>query len=71
MDKRKLALIMIIVVVSFAGFCVESIFTAYSNGILTNRNMILPFLLGYGLAIFAFYLIFGTLDAPKFLKYNI
>lgn len=68
MNIRTLALIMIVIIISFLGFLVESIFTAYSNGIITNRNMILPFLLGYGLAVLSIYLIFGTPNDPQFLQ---
>lgn len=66
MENKNLALIMIVIIVSFAGFWVENIFTAYRKGVMTNRNMILPFLLGYGLSILGLYLAFGTPDAPKF-----
>lgn len=68
MNTKTLALIMIIIIVSFLGFCIENIFTAYAGGIINNRNMILPFLLGYGLAILAFYAAVGTPNAPKFFK---
>ena len=68
MNTKTLALIMIIIIVSFFGFCIENIFTAYAGGIINNRNMVLPFLLGYGLAILAFYAAVGTPNAPKFFK---
>lgn len=67
MDTIKLSMIMIVIVTSFIGFCVENIFSAYLSGVINNRNMILPFLLGYGLAIIALYALFGTPDAPRFL----
>lgn len=65
-NARTLALIMIIVFVSFLGFVVENVFRSYSEGIMDNRNMVLPFLLGYGLAILAFFKLFGTPDSPLF-----
>lgn len=68
MNTRTLALIMIIIIVSFFGFCIENIFTAYAGGIINNRNMVLPFLLGYGLAILAFYSAVGTPNEPRFFK---
>lgn len=68
MNNRTLALIMIIIIVSFFGFCIENIFTAYAGGIINNRNMVLPFLLGYGLAILAFYSAAGTPNEPRFFK---
>lgn len=46
--------------VSFIGFVVENLWLAFTKGYINNRNMNLPFLLGYGLAIIAIYLLFGT-----------
>ena len=65
-NARALALILIVVLVSFLGFIVENIFTSYSSGVIDNRNMVLPFLLGYGLAILVIYKLFGTPHAPMF-----
>lgn len=65
-STRTLSLILIIVFVSFLGFVVENIFRVYSNGVIDNRNMVLPFLLGYGLAILMIYKLFGTPNAPLF-----
>ena len=66
MLKRKnvYALIMVMVVVSLLGFCVESIFTGFMHGFLNNKNMVLPFLWGYGLAILLLYVLFGTPECP-------
>lgn len=61
------ALLMVIVVVSFLGFCIENIFIASFTGFINNRNMILPFLLGYGLSILGILILFGTPHEPKFL----
>lgn len=55
-----LALGLVIAVVSFLGFAVENIWLAITKGYIDNRNMCLPFLLGYGLAIAAIYILFGT-----------
>ena len=71
MNTKNLALIMIVIIVSFLGFCVENIFIAYDDGIINNRNMVFPFMLGYGLAVLTLYLIFGTPEAPRFLKNNL
>lgn len=71
METRKFAFIMIVIIVSFLGFCVENIFTAYNNGSINNKNMVFPFLLGYGLAILALYLLFGTPKDPRFIKINL
>lgn len=54
------ALCMVATVVSFLGFVVENIWLACVKGYIDNRNMCLPFLLGYGLGMIAIYLMFGT-----------
>ena len=61
------ALIMMAVIVSFMGFCVENIFRAFTKGYIDNRNMCLPFLLGYGIAVLLVYLLFGLPHRPLFL----
>jgi len=66
-EKELLALCMIIVVVSFLGFVVENIWLAMTKGFMDNRNMYLPFLVGYGLAIMAIFTLFGTPMNPWFL----
>ncbi len=63
---RVFALILVIVLVSFLGFIVENISTSISDGKIDNRNMTLPFLLGYGLAILVIYKLFGTPNEPLF-----
>ncbi len=54
------ALCMVVCVVSFLGFAVENIWLAVTKGYMDNRNMVFPFLLGYGIAIVLLYLILGT-----------
>ena len=54
------ALFMLIAVVSFLGFVVENIWLWGTKGYIDNRNMCLPFLIGYGLAIVAIHALFGT-----------
>ena len=54
---------MVAVFVSFLGFIVENCWLALTKGYMDNRNMCLPFLLGYGLAIVVLYLLFGTPEA--------
>lgn len=66
-NRENFALCMIITVVSFLGFAVENIWLAATKGYINNRNMYLPFLLGYGLAIAAIYLLFGTPSKFAFL----
>lgn len=48
-----------IALVSFLGFAVENIWLSVTKGFMDNRNMNLPFLLGYGLALAAIYYAFG------------
>lgn len=52
--------IMMVIILSFLGFCFEDIWMIFRHGILDNRNMYLPFLLGYGLFVVALYYIIGT-----------
>lgn len=67
MEKtRAFALILIVVLVSFLGFIVENISTTISDRKIDNRNMTLPFLLGYGLAILLIFTLFGTPNDPMF-----
>lgn len=60
------AISMVVVVVSFIGFCVENIWLAFTKGFMDNRNMSLPFLFGYGLAMILVYILFGLPHRPKF-----
>ena len=57
--KNLFAFFMLIALVSFLGFAVENLWTAATKGFMDNKNMTLPFLLGYGLAVAAMYLLFG------------
>ncbi len=52
--------LIMLAIVSFAGFVVENIWLAFTKGFIDNRNMNAPFLLGYGLLILGFYFLFGT-----------
>lgn len=53
---------MMAVVISFLGFVLENIWLAFTKGFIDNRNMTLPFLLGYGMLVVGFYLFVGTPD---------
>ncbi len=66
MNIKTLTLLLIIIFVSFLGFITENIFISFRSGFMDNRNMVLPFLLGYGLAIFIIFKLFGTPNAPLF-----
>lgn len=58
----------LVILVSFMGFAVENIWLALTKGYINNRNMNLPFLLGYGLAVLAIYLLFGVPSEMKLLN---
>ncbi len=62
---------MIAAVMSFIGFCVEDIWCGLMLGFIDNRNMMLPFLLGYGIGVVAMYLIFGTPTEPKLFGFKV
>lgn len=47
-------------VISFLGFALENIWLALRKGFMDNRNMTLPFLLGYGLLVTGIYAVMGT-----------
>ncbi len=54
---------------SFIGFLLENCWLAVTKGYVDNRNMNLPFLLGYGLVIVFFYIFVGTPDSMKITKW--
>ncbi|MGN0553882.1 MAG: putative ABC transporter permease, partial [Oscillospiraceae bacterium] len=47
-------------IISFLGFLLENIWLAFTKGYIDNRNMTMPFLFGYGMAVISIYAIFGT-----------
>lgn len=53
-------LMIMVVIASFLGFIVENVWLAITKGYIDNRNMCLPFLLGYGIAILLLFIILGT-----------
>jgi uncharacterized membrane protein len=53
-------LILMMTIVAFLGFLVENVWLAFTKGYIDNRNMGLPFLLGYGVAIVGLFLLLGT-----------
>lgn len=48
--------------ISMLGFILENTWRFFTAGIIDNRNMNFPFLLGYGFAIIGFYIVLGTPD---------
>lgn len=65
----KVDMIMVIIL-SFVGFCFEDIWMLIRYSLLDNRNMYLPFLIGYGLLLVAIYYLIGTPD-KIFNKYEL
>ncbi len=55
-----------IALISFMGFLLENLWLAITKGYIDNRNMHLPFLLGYGLLVTCFGFCFGTPDNITF-----
>lgn len=54
------SIFVIIAIISILGFAVENLWIGATKGFMDNRNMTLPFLLGYGLSAVMIYLAFGT-----------
>ncbi len=65
------SLFMIVAVISFLGFVVENVWMAITKGYIDNRNMIFPFLIGYGIAVVLIYFILGTPKKLWFLGKNL
>ena len=58
--------------ISFLGFLLENIWISVRKGYVDNRNMNLPFLLGYGIAVVFIYFVLGVPDKSNtFLYYAI
>lgn len=55
--------------VSLLGFVVENLWMLTRSGFIDNRNMNLPFLLGYGIAVVGMYLLIGTPKKGHFFFY--
>ena len=71
MNKLKLKEdIILVIIISFIGFCFENLWMLFRYSIIDNRNMFLPFLLGYGLFVVAIYYIIGVPD-KLFNKYKL
>ncbi|SDB50127.1 putative ABC transporter permease [Butyrivibrio sp. INlla16] len=64
-------LMMIAAIASFTGYVVENVWLLCTKHYIDNRNMFLPFLIGYGMTFLAFYTLFGTPSDPHFLMYRL
>ena len=60
---------LMILVCSFIGFLIENSWLAVTKGFIDNRNMHLPFLLGYGLSVVACYVVMGLPDNSPDIRY--
>lgn len=68
MKKNKIiASFMVMAVVSFMGFLIEGVWMSITKGFFNNRNMHLPFLIGYGMGVILIYIIWGKPQKPWFL----
>ena len=68
MKYKWFSMAILVILVSFMGFVVENMWLALTKGYINNRNMDLPFLLGYGMAVMAIYILFGVPSEMKFLN---
>lgn len=57
------------IIVSFLGFFLEDLWIALHEGYVDNRNMYLPFLIGYGMAIISISIVIGIPDNKHLLSY--
>lgn len=62
MGTKIYSLAFMAVLISFLGFVLENTWLAFTKGYVDNRNMSLPFLFGYGIAVTAIYIFFGVPD---------
>ncbi|MCR5787790.1 MAG: putative ABC transporter permease [Bacilli bacterium] len=51
--------IIMVIIISLIGFCIENLWMLSRNSLIDNRNMYLPFLLGYGLFVILIYYLIG------------
>ncbi len=58
-----------IMICSLIGFCIENVWLLFRYGYIDNRNMNLPFLLGYGIAVLLIYMLFGLPKGQNDLHY--
>ncbi|MCR5743064.1 MAG: putative ABC transporter permease [Lachnospiraceae bacterium] len=64
-------LFVIMIVASVIGFIIENVWLAFQHGFIDNRGMAFPALIGYGMAVVAFYIILGVPSRPAFLGYKL
>ncbi len=60
MTVKTYSLAMMVIFVSFLGFVVENIWLSLTKGYMDNRNMCMPFLIGYGLTCIVLYALLGS-----------
>ncbi|MCM1335024.1 MAG: putative ABC transporter permease [Bacteroides sp.] len=69
--ERIYSLCVMTALISFLGFIVENIWIGLRKGYMDNRNMVFPFLFGYGIAVVGIYLVFNTPRHLSLLDNNI
>ncbi|MBQ8781094.1 MAG: putative ABC transporter permease [Oscillospiraceae bacterium] len=73
MDYNLYTYGLILCAVSVLGFVLENVWLAVRSGYIDNRNMTLPFLLGYGIFIIALYKLIGVpenISLPSYIPYS-
>ena len=62
---------LMIILCSFLGYITENLWNYFTCGYVDNRNMFLPFLIGYGIAILFVYILFGVPKKKRLWLYAI
>ena len=60
LGKTRYEWMLMIILCSFLGYLTENIWNYFTKGYVDNRNMFMPLLIGYGIAILLVYVFFGA-----------
>ena len=69
LGKIRYDWMLMLILCSFLGYLTENIWNYFTNGYVDNRNMFMPFLLGYGMAILLIYVFFGVPKKKRLILY--
>lgn len=70
-NYKLVHILIMVIIMSFAGFVVENIFRFLRDGVINSRRQILPFLFAYGIAVFVLYIVVGTPKEMRFFKWKL
>lgn len=70
-NYKLVYVLLMVLVMSFAGFVVENLFRLLRDGVINSRRQILPFLFAYGIAVFVMYVAIGTPREMRLFKWSI